>query len=873
MAGLLAAVIVALAGGAAVSVGYALVARDERRRADERERHATEAAGQLAERGAELRRSLYAAAMAQAGRAYADDNGPLLARLLADATPRSGEDDLRGFEWHALKRLSAVRQIPLPAPPDNPDPDGLPGRFWTEISSDAERVLRRSVKVTPTGFDSRELSANGFQVCDAATGRALSSHPLVEGVKTTHSFSPDGRFLAELATDTKELVVHDPTEARPPARVRLAVADKWLALAGVAADGSAVLIQSRTTAAEMATRVIDVATCRPRCDAVPGGAVDFMDGGQAFVVEGRPLAPTPSGRSQCAAPEIHSAADGRRLGRCELAEGEAATYIAVAGDRFVVVRAVRGDAEPRTVVCDAAGRAVWQLAGAHHVALAADAASWAATVQGRSNGSPTLHQLAPSGDGRLRTVRRVPLASPFGRGFDSMAFAADGRRLRWVAGMISETVSEYDLGWLRDAPAWEADGLTADVRFVRPDLLVGRDEAKRPSFGPGPRGMDSVAAIRPADGRALARHRPRLPFGSAGTEVTFAVSPDGSRLAVLEVDGTFNGSLVQSPADLGAWLAGPPPLHALTALAAVRLDGNRWPATLTVRDVPTGRVLARHSYAASDASEWVPDLAFSADGGLLATVEAGGAVRLWCGPDFATPPAVALAGPDWRTPYGPVAVAPDGRVGYAVQTTWTTFKGAVRLRPFELRASEPATGRLRRIEIVVGGRPDVARSGRVYGDNKAWDLFAADGPALLWDRRSFESANILRHQEAGPDLFEISDRTVTVLDRDTGAVRATLPGHRANASLDVARSPDGSRYATLAVDSTEDKDETVGYEVKLWDAADGRELAAFAGRAPAAATDKRRDQPSALAFDGAVLRVVAGKLVFSIDGRPFDATN
>jgi WD40 repeat protein len=168
----------------------------------------------------EARRRNYAAEMAVAFQAVADNNLSRAVVLLDRQKPRPGEEDLRGFEWRYLWRLSqnqslasfpwgAIESIDI-----SPD-----GRLIAIGSSDKEMntVVRdlRSHEVIASlpgrawtlSFSSRrDLLATGHEesvaLWDIKTWQKTRSLP---GTAMLIEFSPDGRRLAALGDDGFQL--------------------------------------------------------------------------------------------------------------------------------------------------------------------------------------------------------------------------------------------------------------------------------------------------------------------------------------------------------------------------------------------------------------------------------------------------------------------------------------------------------------------------------------------------------------------------------------------------------------------------------------------------------------------------------------------
>ena len=78
-----------------------------------------------------LRQSLYASDLQLAQAAWESGNVLRMRELLDGQKPRTGEDDLRGFEWHYLRRLGSTVQVSRLAP----DP------IWGQLSPDGTHYV------------------------------------------------------------------------------------------------------------------------------------------------------------------------------------------------------------------------------------------------------------------------------------------------------------------------------------------------------------------------------------------------------------------------------------------------------------------------------------------------------------------------------------------------------------------------------------------------------------------------------------------------------------------------------------------------------------------------------------------------------------
>jgi DNA-binding beta-propeller fold protein YncE/tRNA A-37 threonylcarbamoyl transferase component Bud32 len=159
----------------------------------------------------QLRSTLYAAQINLAQHAWEKGGVVRMVELLEQQRPKTGETELRGFEWHYLYRLGHAELLTLKGHTSQVNsvvysPDGKrlasasyddTTKVWDAQTGQELLSLKgggNSVAFSPEG---KRLS-NGEKVWDAQTGRELLSLKVAgEGV----TFSPDGKRLATALED------------------------------------------------------------------------------------------------------------------------------------------------------------------------------------------------------------------------------------------------------------------------------------------------------------------------------------------------------------------------------------------------------------------------------------------------------------------------------------------------------------------------------------------------------------------------------------------------------------------------------------------------------------------------------------------------
>jgi WD40 repeat protein/tRNA A-37 threonylcarbamoyl transferase component Bud32 len=166
--GALAASVIAGVAGMAVLYFQAVEAKEtaERRR------------GEAELRYEESRRHLYVAQLALARNAWREGHGRLTRELLAGLVPSGEETDLRGFEWHYLKRLADSELFAVQAGPD------------VALSADGRRLA------APAQSKTREVLVWDLERLDSPPVRASVQQAGLWGFVEALALSPGGRHLA-----------------------------------------------------------------------------------------------------------------------------------------------------------------------------------------------------------------------------------------------------------------------------------------------------------------------------------------------------------------------------------------------------------------------------------------------------------------------------------------------------------------------------------------------------------------------------------------------------------------------------------------------------------------------------------------------------
>jgi WD40 repeat protein/tRNA A-37 threonylcarbamoyl transferase component Bud32 len=240
--------------------------------------------------------------------------------------------------------------------------------------------------------------------------------------------------------------------------------------------------------------------------------------------------------------------------------------------------------------------------------------------------------------------------------------------------------------------------------------------------------------------------------------------------------------------------------------------------------------------------EAVHDVAFSPDGRLLASVSAGGSVKVWS----------ALLGREifdcTSIPWGLSHTSDGRRLAYAFLPDW------IAIRDTESGRLVARLRRLHRMCLTLAFRADGRQlaTGEGFGEIAIWDVETGrllrvlrghshsvmrllysrdgsrlitcgyDGTARIWDPEAGQQLRVLPQSAAvfspdvspdGQHLAVVDGKVVWIWNVETGQREHDLPGHSGQLYC-VVFSPDGSRVGTTSADRT----------LRLWDGRSGHSL-------------------------------------------------
>jgi len=306
----------------------------------------------------------------------------------------------------------------------------------------------------------------------------------------------------------------------------------------------------------------------------------------------------------------------------------------------------------------------------------------------------------------------------------------------------------------------------------------------------------------------------------------------GLRLLVPEahvLDGTGRAALqeaAQGDPDalrIREQLAGPGPRRPFPRRRAIALGGL---AAITSAAVPVGLALSRGSSGTTAGATpadviayrvWaikseVYVVAFSPNGGTLATSGADGVIRLWHTATWAPAGSLHASVSGWA-----IAYSPDG----TMLATGDGSKPAVQL--WDLATKRPTTlrGQANRVFSVAAGSLENKLASASPEDNvEAWDVASRNHIGGFSAYQPVYCVAFGRDSQAL--AIGCEDGTVQLRD-PTGAKITAFPGHHAGPVESVAFSPQGTILASGGADHT----------IRLWDAATGSAITVLSGHTDA----------------------------------------
>jgi eukaryotic-like serine/threonine-protein kinase len=761
-----------------LSAWQAIRARDERDRAvvaervakvSRREAEAKRREAELARQS--LRRSLYVSDIQRVQAAWGSDDLDGMRDLLNQQRPRSGDDDLRGFEWRYLRRLgSSIRVVEL----SNNLGFGTMSRDGTRYVA---TVYSRSKNGPPNASELELRLVDGLSGRDVRTIDPYPGEIQSFGLNSIQ-FSPNGqRFVHHSRT---------PDASGRTVKWGFKVWD-WLTGRTVFARSDLTTMVSALALDPSATRLA-TGIARPGDQGGDDLIIWDIDGGKQLLA-----IPLP---------------DGHFRGPSAITFSPDGTHIA----------ALLWPARPYTANAPLELRAWDATTGKELFRHGAGprATGLAYSPDGRTlavscDGGP-MHRIRDAGSGKeiLKLTMREEGQIKLLTGSDSIAFSPDGTRLAYVpeGGKVQiwdvtpdETRASRspDLilkgNWaIISQLAWSADGRFVSASGQGRKIVTWQIQAQDEHLAL--KGTDEATWVGPTAAASANRFAAALETqqGLGKTEIKVWDQAGQVLFQTTEpaVDGprnSFSGRAVELSRD-GTRLA-------YRATHRSRTDG---PEKLVVQfrawDIATGRSVfhrEREETIALDAGLYFDDVALSSDGRLLATVAARGS-------SSARKSLLSV----WELDSGLERLHRDLDGDLLHRVVFSPDSRRVAGTFWSRHMASQASGLLRVWEVATG---QVVLS-------REWDEHSAGEPSYSGDGRWL----------ALPLTKTGGGGVIKVLEAASGEERQSLAGHGYGFGR-VTFSPDSRRLASFSFSRTD------GSDVKLWDLAAGKDLLTFSTKA------------------------------------------
>jgi WD40 repeat protein/serine/threonine protein kinase len=698
-------------------------AQDEKRAADRAKDEAVSRRDEVEKLNATLRRARYVADMNLAHHAWADSNLIRTRQLLELHRPRPDEADLRGFEWHYLRRLFHGELKVLQAH----------GGTVTAVAftPDGKRLVSCGRSQARQDMNYGKDLPHEIKLWDVTTGRQL---PL--GIKGPTdkarwaALSPDGTRLAAACEDRGirvwDLATGEPSTLERQAKERDVYVD-------FSADGKRLVSISIPEGDRLdqidnhTLRIWDVASHQviARVEKLP-----YVWNPPEFSPDGKLVALVDYGQGVV---RVFEAATAREAFSCKYGEGH-------------VTHTVFSPDGKRLAACGERGLRLWDVASREAVA------TWptATNVGYFLAYSPDGRRLALGGiEGAVElwntgTGQKVGTFNGHAGVTRTVAFSPDGIRL--VSGGADGTLRLWDTTGRRESvPLSTGDpntylALSPDGQTVFTLLMMGKSIRFWDATTGEPRGEPIPIGQSPllnssydwtADGK-------RLFFADAGKHIKVCDAVAGKVVRAFPVDAGGQGVLAVSPD--GKWCAHPVP-----------------GAAIKVRDVETGAEFR----TIKGLKGQVHNLVFSPDGSGVLGTDKSGTLKIW---ERATGRVTAATRLNdvfvWR-----IRFSPDGKRLVVVGVRHQSLSGEVRILDAE-SGRELLVLKGHTLNVTDAAfSPDGQRLATCSLDRtvRLWDLAA--GQEILTLRGHALPVESLRFVSDGHRLLSASgDRTVRVWD-------------------------------------------------------------------------------------------------------------